>query len=189
VTPKPVFGPTALLTPANVLTIIRIFSSAGLVALVVSDTEWWAFCMFIAIGITDNIDGMLARRQGTTRSGAFLDPLADKVYIGSVAVTLAVQDKLSWAIVSLLLSREILVSIFRSWAAGRGGSVPASAWGKLKTFVTVVGLGALLLPVSWSEIYGHLLLWVAVALAWISAAGYLRRAPSYTEKGPSIDVG
>ena len=74
------FGPGALLTPANVITIVRIALAPVAFALILNDTSSWPlFVLWFLITSSDSLDGYLARRQGTTRSGAFLDPLADKV--------------------------------------------------------------------------------------------------------------
>src|SRR2546421_8046189 len=73
------FGPSALLTPANLVTALRFALTVPLLRVIASEgVSWRATVGWIALACTDGLDGWLARRGGTTRSGAFLDPLADK---------------------------------------------------------------------------------------------------------------
>src|SRR5258706_12132207 len=73
------FGPSALLTPANLVTALRFALTVPLLQVIASDgVSWRATVGWIVLACTDGLDGWLARRDGTTRSGAFLHPLADK---------------------------------------------------------------------------------------------------------------
>lgn len=133
--------------------------------------EWATVGGWFVLSITDGLDGVLARRDGTTRSGAFLDPLADKcLVLGGFGVLVARGD-VWWLPVALIAAREIAVSVFRSLAARRGRSLPARRLGKLKTVVQLLAVGAVLLP--WTADAHALqvtILWFAVALTLASAA-------------------
>ena len=124
----------------------RIAGSIVLAVMLARGQQDWSLALFIVLAATDNIDGLLARRQGTTRSGAFLDPLADKILVGAASIALGIQDEVSWLVVVLIISREIAVSAFRMFAARRGASVPASWFGKIKTLITLVAIGLVLVP-------------------------------------------
>src|SRR5215207_8862704 len=91
------FGPTALVTPANVLTLTRVALTPVLLVLIVgAGPSIPVLALWIALAVTDGVDGYLARRHGTTRSGAFLDPLADKFLVLGAMACLAVQDVFWW---------------------------------------------------------------------------------------------
>ena len=83
--PNPVassFGPSAVATPANAISVLRLLLAIPLFLMIVDDpSSWTALALWIVLSATDGVDGWLARKQGTTRSGAFLDPLADKVLV------------------------------------------------------------------------------------------------------------
>ncbi len=179
------FGPTALATPANAVTVARIVGSLACTLLVAADgrTELWALGLFVVLAASDNVDGMLARRQGTTRSGAFLDPLADKILVIGVLGALWVRGVVGVAPVTLVVVREVVISGFRSLAARRGASVPASWLGKVKTLVTFLAIGLLLWPVAGVVTAGRLVLWIAVAVTWISGVHYLVNAGRLIEDG------
>ena len=87
------FGPSALATPANAVTMARVGLTPMLLAgILASGASWPALALWIALASTDGVDGYLARRHGTTRSGAFLDPLADKLLVLGALACLVAED-------------------------------------------------------------------------------------------------
>jgi CDP-diacylglycerol--glycerol-3-phosphate 3-phosphatidyltransferase len=170
------FGPSALVTPANALTMTRVLAMPVLLVLILGEgPSWAAFAVWVIVAITDVVDGMVARRQGTTRSGAFLDPLADKVLVLGVMYALVAQDRLWWLPVTIITLREIVISAYRSYVGRQGVSVPARPLAKLKTVVQDVAVGLALVPFMND---GHLLavssfLWVAVVLTVVTGVQYL----------------
>ena len=170
------FGPTALATPANALTMLRVVATPVLLVMVLSDGPAWpAFAVWVMVTITDIADGVVARRQGATRSGAFLDPLADKVLVLGVMIALVAKDHLWWVPVALIAVREVAISAYRSWAGRRGISIPARPWAKVKTVVQDVAVGVALVPDTGDLWHGFVngILWVAVALTLVTGAQYL----------------
>jgi len=169
------FGPSALATPANALTMIRVVATPVLLAMVLTGgPSWVALAVWVGVAITDVADGVVARRQGETRSGAFLDPLADKVLVVGVMVALVAKNRLWWPPVVLIAVRELVVSGYRSWVGRRGVSVPARPWAKVKTVVQDLAVGMALAPLG-SPVYRHWvagLLWVAVGLTIVTGAQY-----------------
>ncbi|HUS62822.1 MAG TPA: CDP-alcohol phosphatidyltransferase family protein [Acidimicrobiales bacterium] len=169
------FGPSALITPANAITLGRLLATPLLLALVLADpVSWFTLVVWILLAATDGVDGYLARRQGTTRSGAFLDPLADKFLVLGAMVALVMRSILWWVPVAILFGREASISVFRSAMAKRGVSIPARSTAKAKTVVQSVAVGFAMFPVTDSHpgIAGGVL-WLSVVLALVSGAQYL----------------
>jgi len=139
------------------------------------DGSWAAFPLWFVLCATDGIDGFLARRHGTTRSGAFLDPLADKVLVLGALMALVAHSVFSWIPVALIAVRELLISLYRSVAGKRGITVPASRLAKLKTLVQQFAVAFALLPPTAQHVPGlaKAVLWVAVVLTLVSGAQYL----------------
>lgn len=171
------FGPSALVTPANLITIARLLLGLPFLVLVAAEgASWFAAGGWVVLGMSDWYDGHLARRDGTTRSGAYLDPLADKVITTGGFVALAVEGVFHWFPVTLIAVREVAISAHRSFLGRRGVSLPARSWGKVKTVLQLFAVGWALLPLT--EDLGWLIqgfLWVAVALTVVSALDIVRR--------------
>jgi CDP-diacylglycerol---glycerol-3-phosphate 3-phosphatidyltransferase len=170
------FEASARATPANAITMLRVLATPVMIVLIVNvGVAWVTVAVWVGLASTDFVDGWVARRQGATTSGAFLDPLADKFLVLGALGALAAGGLTSWLPVLLIAARELLISVYRSVVARRGISVPARPMAKAKTAVQDLAIGLLLLPSigdhhSW---IGRDLLWVAVALAVASAAQYL----------------
>ena len=164
------FGPSALLTPANLVTMLRFALTIPLLRVIASDgVSWRATVGWVVLACTDGLDGWLARRDGTTRSGAFLDPLADKfLAIGGLSA-LAAKGTFPWVAVVLIAVREVGVSAYRTAAGRRGVSLPARQLGKMKTVFQLLAVGTALCP-STADLAGFSLslLWVAVVLTVVS---------------------
>ncbi len=171
------FGPTALATPANAVTIGRLVLGVPfLVFVAAAGASWPAAIGWIVLSVSDWYDGYLARRGGTTRSGAYLDPLADKVITVGGFVALAVDGVYHWIPVLFIAVREAAVSVHRSLMGRRGVSVPARSLGKTKTVVQLMAVGWALLPLTEDvDVLIQGFLWVAVALTLLSGIDVLRR--------------
>lgn len=170
------FGPSALATPANAVTAARVAITPLLLLWIVQGgPSWGAFALWTALSVTDGIDGFLARRHGTTTSGAFLDPLADKLLVLGAMATLVVEGLLWWVPVAVIAAREIAMSIYRSLVAGDGVSVPARRSAKVKTVSQEVAVGFAIAPLTADHVPGlaGVVLWVAVVLTVVSGAQYL----------------
>jgi CDP-diacylglycerol--glycerol-3-phosphate 3-phosphatidyltransferase len=169
------FGSSALATPANVITIARLLISPVLYLLIVDRVESWpAFILWVLLASTDGLDGYLARRHGATRSGAFLDPLADKVLLLTALVALVVAGRFWWVPVVVIAVREVSISLFRSYWGRRGLAVPATYWAKVKTVVQSVAVGLALVPwLAETPWLADTALWVAVFLTVVTGLQYL----------------
>ena len=163
--------PSAIATWANLVTVARVLI-APLVFWLIPEGQsgsWVAFALWFALCASDGIDGYLARRHGTTTLGAFLDPLADKFLVLGGFFALGINGDFSWAAVMIVTVREVGVSLYRSYAARHGMSLPARKLGKWKAFFQFLAVGVVLLPPTyeWATFHDSLL-WFAVALSVVS---------------------
>ena len=168
------FGSSALLTPANLLTLGRIAATPPFLwQLARHPVAWITLAMWAALCVTDLLDGKLARRHGATRSGAFLDPLADKVLVLGALAVLAASSRIWWLPALLIAAREVAMSWYRSWIGRRGVSVPANQTAKVKTWVQCIAVGLVLLPATADHplAYGAVV-WLAVGLTLWTGAQY-----------------
>jgi CDP-diacylglycerol--glycerol-3-phosphate 3-phosphatidyltransferase len=141
--------------------------------------------IFIAAGITDWLDGYLARKmQQETPFGAFLDPVADKLMVAFVLVLLVQQQASPYLAVpaAIIICREITIASLREWMAeiGQRAKVKVSQLGKWKTTAQMVAIGMLLYRDEILDIpindCGYVLLYIAAILTLWSMATYLRAA-------------
>ena len=175
-------------TVPNILTWIRI-AAIPLVTLAFYAPYHWsnlvACIIFAAAGITDSLDGYLARKLGQiTRLGAFLDPVADKLIVATALVLLVARDpRLLVVLVAIvIIGREIAISALREWMAelGQRRKVAVSLLGKYKTIFQVVGLSMMFYrsPLWGLDIYrlGVGLTVLAAVLTLVSMVAYMRAA-------------
>jgi CDP-diacylglycerol--glycerol-3-phosphate 3-phosphatidyltransferase len=159
--------------------------------------SWWgnmlAATIFLIAGLTDYLDGYLARRLNrTTRFGAFLDPVADKLMVGAALVLLVEYHANPWLAVPaiVIISREIAVSALREWMAeiGARAAVAVSMMGKVKTVMQITAITLLLafepqfiepgrkMVFTPFFVFNYVLLYIAMALTLWSMLLYLRAA-------------
>jgi cardiolipin synthase (CMP-forming) len=175
----------------NLLTLSRIVAIPVLVALVVAHragTDAAACLVFIAAGVTDWLDGRIARARALHSDlGRMLDPIADKLLVGATLMTLAGMDRLPyWSLYPaiVILLREILVSGLREHLAGLRVRLPVTRLAKWKTGFQMGALGVLLAGDSTAALLGlehilpvgaigALMLWVAAVLTLVTGWDYL----------------
>jgi len=129
------------------------------------DSTWRiiAFVLFFLVGVTDFLDGKLARSRNTvTEFGKLLDPIADKALIGTALISLSILHTLPWWVTIVILTREIGITIFR-FVVINGGVIPANRGGKVKTIVQNFAAGFYILPLS-SSLYWFRELFMGAAL-------------------------
>ena len=169
-----------LLHPANLLTIARLLLSPVLFLLILQaeDTRgasWAAFGLGVALAGTDFFDGRVARRANVvSRSGAFLDPLADKVVVLGAAFCLVAVERYWWVPVTIMAFRELGITAWRTRWASEGVSIPARRSAKYKTFVQGVALAMAVMPsLESADAVLTGALWVAVAFTLVTGLQYL----------------
>jgi CDP-diacylglycerol---glycerol-3-phosphate 3-phosphatidyltransferase len=164
----------------NGLTFLRALLVPVILWLLVQDSDtlrWWAFGTFLFAAATDSIDGWVARRyQGITKWGQLADPIADKLLIIGSLASLAYVGELPWWAVSVIVTREVAVTMLRVQLVRRRDLVmPASVWGKLKTLSQVVAVAAYLWPTVGTTLR-EVLLQLAIVLTIWSGIDYAFRA-------------
>lgn len=174
----------------NILTYGRIAAIPVVVALLFwpgdAMMRWIALGIYIVAGVTDYLDGFLARLYEQQSSlGRMLDPIADKLLIAACLLMLCADGTIrSWSLWAaiVILSREILVSGLREFLAEVKVSVPVSNLAKWKTAMQLVAVGFLvagpagddLLPAGWTVAIGLVLLWIAAFLTLITGYDYMK---------------
>jgi CDP-diacylglycerol--glycerol-3-phosphate 3-phosphatidyltransferase len=163
---------TAIVTWANMVTVGRVLASPFLFAMIPDERvgSWAALIVWVVLCGSDGFDGYLARKHGITRSGAFLDPLADKILV---------LGAMFWLLpVVIIAAREIIVSLYRVFVGSKGVSMPASKLAKVKTFSQQLAVGFALAPITINDATWTFVvcMWIAVALTLLSAAQYAWRA-------------
>jgi len=171
----------------NLLTLCRIGVIPLLILFLYLDRPWarWlALVLFVSAGLTDFLDGYLARNRGQVSAiGRFLDPIADKLLVAAVIVLLVAVDAITGLVLLpalVILCREILVSGLREYLAEIQVPMPVSNLAKWKTVIQMVALGFLIVgrdgPDAPSfQMIGEVGLWLAAALTLVTGYDYLKR--------------
>lgn len=142
--------------------------------------EYISLAIFSIASITDLLDGKIARKYNMVSDfGKFMDPLADKLLVGSALICFTAQSIVpAWAVV-ILIGREFIISGFRLVAAGKGIVIAADIWGKIKTVVQMIAIIMLLLPWPWAwfRILSMIAFYASVVLSIISVVNYIASNP------------
>jgi len=168
------------ITP-NFITVMRlVFVPVGACTLFKNggdDTTWQyiSWVVFFTLGMSDVLDGKLARSRNTiTEFGKFLDPVADKVMIGTAMISLSILGRMPWWMTIVILAREIGITIFRLSVIKRG-VIPANKGGKIKAMMQGFGVGFYVLPLS-SSLYWFRdgFMYIAIVLTVVTGAYYVK---------------
>lgn len=178
------------LTAPNQITLLRLIFVPFIVIMLVDGNFGWALVLFVVAGISDGLDGLLARLLNQrTVLGQYLDPIADKLLLSTLFLVLSITHKIPWKFTVLVFSRDlmILVTCAVLFAATNYRDFRPSIYGKLNTGVQVGALFFVLLNsytaatnpdvsrVPWIHVTMHALLWTVFALTIISGVHYVLR--------------
>lgn len=173
----------------NVISGVRIALLPLIVLLLLQDTvaaSWAALAVFLVGAATDFVDGYLARRHAmTTSTGAWLDPLSDKLLVAVPTFVLVLQGRFPWWALAVIVAREIAVTVLRWRLDTRGGvSMPASKVAKAKTVsqITAVSLAMAPLSADWDPLRLMVTV-IAVLLTIYSGAEYFLTTRHRVEAG------
>ena len=169
-----------VLTVPNVLSALRLVGVPVFLWAIVTEQDVLALVLLAASGITDWLDGAIARRYGlVSRLGQLLDPVADRLYIASTLLGLAWREIVPWWLVAVLVAREVFMAVVVLIAKRHGWlGLPVHFAGKAATFNLLYAFPLLLLadgdgtaariaePIAWG------FAWWGVALYWLSGVLY-----------------
>jgi cardiolipin synthase len=177
------FVPTpasAMLTLPNIISFARLCAVPLAIWLVLHDRYTGAFALFVTAGISDAIDGWLARRRGGTALGAALDPLADKTLMIGMYVTLAATAQLPDWLAILVVFRDVLIvgGVVLLWLTGHAAAIHPLSISKVNTALQI-GLVALILGLDaagldFAALRESMIVLVAMSTL-LSGAAYVRR--------------
>src|ERR1700721_285901 len=130
-----------IFTVPNQITLLRLGFLPIFLTLIAYQRYRWALLVLVVAGLSDGIDGLLARRLNQkTALGAYLDPIADKLLLSSSFLVLALEGKMRWWLTILVFSRDVLILITAAVIFATAGyrQFPPSVYGKLTTLVQIL---------------------------------------------------
>lgn len=163
----------------NILTVLR-FCLVPVVISAIIDKDWMvAFVVFVIAGVTDAVDGFIARRfDMRTELGAYLDPLADKALLVSIYITLAISGMLPGWIAVLVVSRDIMIvgGVILSWVLANPVEINPLKLSKANTAAQIAFAALVLFALAFNLPKAQLMqfgTWIVAALTIASMAAYL----------------
>ena len=169
----------------NALTLLRFGLIPLFVGLMIADdpANWPAGIVFGAAGITDQIDGFLARRwRVESQFGKVADPLADRLMIDAAAIMLWVDGRVPWYAAVVILGRDLVLVGGYELVVPRGYDFEVNRLGKVATWILYAAL-ALVIVTNEGTDWPVWLFWLGVALAVVAAAQYVLKARREVEGG------
>lgn len=180
-----------VLTPPNVLSMLRLACVPIFLWLILTNQDNWALVVLILSGVSDYLDGKIARHYNlVSHVGQLLDPLADRLYILSTLLGLAWREIIPWWLVAILVSREVFGTALLMVVRHHGyRALPVHFIGKAATFdllfafpLILLGQGGSLfatvaLPIGWAFAWwGTVLYWVAGVMYFVQTRDIVRAA-------------
>lgn len=180
------------LTPANQLTLLRMLLIPAFVILVLYGQLGWALIVFVTAGITDGLDGLIARRSGQhTQLGAWLDPMADKLLLVTTFVVLTLPglglaNRLPLWLTVLIISRDVIIVLtvtIVNLAIGRRTFRP-SIYGKTATatYILTAIFAMLFNYLGYHSVVVDVSIYASLAITLISSLHYIRHAARIIEE-------
>ncbi len=178
------------LTAPNQITLLRLIFVPFIVIMLTDGNYGWALILFVVAGISDGLDGLLARKLNQrTVLGQYLDPIADKLLLSTLFLVLSIMHKIPWKFTVVVFSRDLMILITCAvlFAATTYRDFRPSIYGKLNTGAQVGALFFVLLNsytaeaglpdsrMPWIHLTMHALLWAVFVLTTVSGIHYVLR--------------
>jgi cardiolipin synthase len=179
-------------TLPNLVTLVRFALLLPVCLRLADGPDTLGVVLLLVWASTDWIDGLLARAlDQTSRTGAIIDPIADRLGLAAIVLTLAIADLLPWAALALIVLVDVAMAVLATGAA-LGGRISVSWLGKIRTFVLMTAVFLLVAAAAWAPSLvpaAQVLVWIGAALHTVSGLDYIvraRRAPAAApaEAGP-----
>jgi len=146
----------------------------GLFGGILEYVDYIALAIFVVASLTDLLDGKIARKYNlVTNFGKFMDPVADKLLVCAALICLVEIGRIPAWVVTIIISREFIISGFRLIASDNGVVIAASYWGKFKTTFQMVMICLMLANIAQLSLLTDIVMWVALALTVISLVDYI----------------
>ena len=173
-----------VLTLPNVLSVLRLVGVPVFLWAILAEHDAIALVTLMLSGLSDYLDGKIARRFGLeSRLGQLLDPFADRLYIATTLLGLAVRDIIPWWLVAALVGREVLLAAVLWWIQRYGQTgLPVHFVGKAATFNLLYAFPLLLLGqgtsrfAAWALPIGWAFAWWGTVLYWVAGVMYVVQA-------------
>jgi cardiolipin synthase len=191
--PQRFAGPS--LNIPNLITLGRVMLVPVVFWLMLAGEAKSAFILFVVAGVSDAVDGYLAKRFGwTTELGAYLDPLADKLLIVCIFVALGFRGQLPTWLVIAVVTRDVLIvaGIMLAWLLEHPVRIKPMVVSKANTFAQLVLASVVLADAGFElglEAWRHVLVWIAGALTFASLAAYMWAWIRHMSGYESPDIG
>jgi cardiolipin synthase len=146
--------------------LVRLLLAPVVAAAILNGAYTRAIVLFFIAGVTDAIDGPLARKLGqSTRAGAYLDPIADKIMLGVIYISLGLAHDIPWWMVALVFGRDVLILAMAAYGLLFTSirKFPPSVWGKISTLLQISAALAMMLDRIGISLAPQLFLWLMVA--------------------------
>ncbi len=164
----------------NLITLLRLIFIPFIIITVIDNNYRWALILFVLAGISDGLDGTLARAlKQKTVLGQYLDPIADKLLLSSLFLVLSLLHKIPWRVTILVFSRDICIIATCAvlYATTTLRTFQPSVFGKVNTLAQIVGLFFVLLrqisDAQWVVTGRWIGLWATFAFTLISGIHYI----------------
>lgn len=177
-------------TIPNLVTLLRFVLLAPVCVLLLDGPDTLAVVLLLVWASTDWVDGLLARLlDQTSRTGAIIDPIADRVGLAGIVLSLAIADLLSWAALAIIVLVDLAMAVLATGAA-LGGRISVSWLGKVRTFVLMGSVFVLVAMAAWMPSLvplAQVLFWIGVAMHTASGIDYILRARRAPADAPAAE--
>jgi cardiolipin synthase len=179
-----------IFTAPNQLTLLRLMFVPFVIITILDHHYGWALIIFLIAGISDAVDGLLARAlHQRTKLGEYLDPVADKLLLSTLFIVLSMVGKIRWQVTALVLTRDVFLVVIAAllYAVTSYRDFRPSLFGKVNTVAQITTVAAVLLyevyGATWVWYVRRIGLWTVVAMTLLSGLHYAWRVSQGLARG------